>query len=105
MTLLRLTRILNFMKACLDRDGRLPSPRPLAQEPFQPLADRYLLGRRLLQAFHYDGIIRGVTADGIVFTPPVDASLVAQFLRGLAALTLRGVNSSSCATVRVSPFL
>jgi len=102
VTLLRLTRILNFMKTCLDREGCLPAPRPLDEVPYRPDEDRYRLGQRLLQAFRYDGIIRGVTADRLIFEPPVDASLVTQFLAGLASTTLRGVTSSSSAVCRMS---
>lgn len=104
VTLLRLARILNFMKACLDRDGRLPMPRPIEDDARPPTSDRRQLGKRLLQAFFFDGIIRGVSADGRLFVPPTAASLVASFLQGLAGMTLRGVASASSDVIRSPRF-
>ena len=58
-TLLRLARILNFMKQCLDEEGHLPSPEPFAHRTHRISGKRSDIGRRLLRWFLSDGIIRG----------------------------------------------
>ncbi len=89
VTLLRLARILNFMKSLLDRKIPLPaaSPAPiLAVDP----ADRLDIGRRILSRFLADGRIYGVTPQGEVFAHYVCEKLCRQFLAGLAAIKVRG---------------
>jgi radical SAM superfamily enzyme YgiQ (UPF0313 family) len=87
-TLLRLARILNFMKSIKDDGVPIPDP-----EPFKPEFSRGLTtgaGKRLLGWFLHDGRIRGVTPEGEVFEHGVDLRLTRAFLAGLARVELRG---------------
>jgi radical SAM superfamily enzyme YgiQ (UPF0313 family) len=88
-TLLRLGRILNFMKHLLDRGLPLPAPRPPDADVLAP-GDRIDTGRRLLSWFLADGCIRGLTPDGVVYDHRSDRRLCDRFLNGLRKITLRG---------------
>ena len=84
-TLLRLGRILNFMKR-LDAEN-VPLPEPaVAAARLNPDSDRRALGVTLLAAFLLDGAIRGVDADGSVYEHRASATLCRQFLDGLAGI-------------------
>jgi radical SAM superfamily enzyme YgiQ (UPF0313 family) len=89
-TLLRLGRILNFMKALLDHGESLPAPAPLEAVDLAGVTDRVAMGRVLLQAFLHDGIIRGVTREGEAFVHRASRDLCHAFLAGLRACGLRG---------------
>lgn len=89
VTLLRLGRILNFMKQLIDRGLPLPVPMPEETAPFEP-ADRLATGRRLLARFLADGRIRGVTPDGEVYDHLACPDLVRKFIDGLGKIALRG---------------
>jgi hypothetical protein len=86
VTLLRLGRILNFMKSLLDRDSRIP-------EPSNTPEDRIESGKQLLQHFLHDGKIRGTTPDGTVFEHRIAEHLTKQFLEGIKKIHLRGYQS------------
>jgi radical SAM superfamily enzyme YgiQ (UPF0313 family) len=88
-TLLRLGRVLNFMKHLLDSGQKLPSPSPAGCEPVDP-KNRITAGRELLAAFLADGRIRGVTPDGMVYVHHTSPALIARFREGLKRITLRG---------------
>jgi len=90
VTLLRLARLLNFIKAEVDRGRRLPAAEQIAEGRLT-LADREALGRRLLAAFLDDGRLRGVDPDGEVYLHRVDTTLCRAFVRRLAAAQIRGV--------------
>jgi radical SAM superfamily enzyme YgiQ (UPF0313 family) len=95
-TLLRLARLVNFIKAQLDDGQGLPAPEPLAPGRLAPAlagADREVLGRRLLAAFFHDGGLRGVDPDGEVYLHRVDEALCDAFARRIVAAQgqLRGV--------------
>jgi anaerobic magnesium-protoporphyrin IX monomethyl ester cyclase len=89
VTLLRLGRILNFMKSILDLDQRLPLP---AKPPRRtdPRTDRITIGRQLLAAFFRDGNIYGIDADGWLYSHCIDPALAHAFLKGLNSATLQG---------------
>ncbi|MDJ0811622.1 MAG: radical SAM protein [Desulfobacterales bacterium] len=89
-TLLRLTRILNFMKACLDQDGEIPMPAPVRVENFDTTGDRFAKGRHLLQGFLYDGKIRGFDRQGRIFAHRADEELADRFRAGLDAGSIQG---------------
>lgn len=91
MTLLRLARILNFMKHCLDELGRLPSPEPFAQTTQDVSGNRSEIGRQLLRWFLKDGIFRGVSKSGKIMVHPTTMRLSQAFLKGLQTITVRGV--------------
>jgi radical SAM superfamily enzyme YgiQ (UPF0313 family) len=89
VTLLRLSRIINFMKLLVD--SGLPLPRPAQAGSFIPASiDRTEAGRQLLQFFLYDGIIRGVSPDGRVFEHEIDLELCKKFIAGMRSIQIRG---------------
>jgi radical SAM superfamily enzyme YgiQ (UPF0313 family) len=91
-TLLRLGRILNFMKSVLDRGDKLPEPAP-AREALKNPESRFESGIQLLQHFIHDGKIRGATPDGNVFEHMTAGHLAEQFLEGIKRIRLRGYSS------------
>jgi hypothetical protein len=73
LTLLRLGRILNFSKDLMKK-GIPIAPQPLDQELlFQ--AGRHDTGRRLLESFYHDGLIRGIGPDGRIHIHETSQSL------------------------------
>lgn len=90
-TLLRLARIINFMKHCLDEEGGLPSPEPFAHNTHQVSGNRFDIGRQLLGWFLNDGIFRGVSKNGDMMVHPTAMRLSQAFLKGLQKISVRGV--------------
>jgi len=88
-TLLRLSRIINFMKSIVDSGRPLPDPVPAVDFITNP-GDRDNAGRQLLQFFLNDGIIRGVSPDGDVFAHEIDLALSKKFLAGLKTIKIKG---------------
>lgn len=92
VTLMRLARMLNFMKSEIDTRGRLPEPRRFT--PGAAVADprdRTAASRRLLQWFLADGVIRGLDPSGTVYPHHQDARVAGKFLLGLKKGRMRGV--------------
>jgi radical SAM superfamily enzyme YgiQ (UPF0313 family) len=89
VTLLRLSRIINFMKSLIDSGLPLPGPAQ-ATDGISTSNDRREVGRQLLQFFLYDGIIRGLSPDGEVFEHEIDLDLSKKFLAGLKAINVIG---------------
>jgi len=89
VTLLRLSRIINFMKSLIDSGLPLPDPAQ-ATDGISTSNDRREVGRQLLQFFLYDGIIRGLSPDGEVFEHEIDLDLSKKFLAGLKAINVIG---------------
>lgn len=89
VTLLRLGRVLNFMKQLLDRGHPMPLP---AKPPrwMDPKADRLSMGKQLLAAFLDNGVIWGVDSDGNLYPHTIDPSLSRWFLSECKKITLRG---------------
>lgn len=90
VTLLRLGRILNFMKSLLDQGQKLPDPMP--PSPACSTEDRQELGKHLLAAFLYDARIRGADADGRIYEHRIDTRLTRQFIHGIQDIQLRGAS-------------
>ena len=90
-TLLRLTRMLNFMKHCQDMSGTLPSPAHLDRDVRLPPQARETNGRLLLQGFLYDGKIRGIDRRGWVYVHQTADHLIRAFRDGLGTTALQGV--------------
>jgi radical SAM superfamily enzyme YgiQ (UPF0313 family) len=88
-TLLRLGRILNFMKHLLDGGQALPPPSLAGLAGIDP-ANRIEAGRRLLAAFLSDGRIRGLTPTGEIYEHRVATAMITRFLQGLQTRVLRG---------------
>lgn len=91
-TLLRLGRILNFVKQLIDRGLPLPSPQAAAGA-IDP-GDRLAAGRALLGWFLADGQVRGITPEGDVYAHAVASRLVDRFLEGLRSRPVRGATSA-----------
>jgi hypothetical protein len=92
LTLLRLARMLNFMKLCVDETGHLPTPEPIPPQAHHLAGSRYNNGHQLVRWFLNDGIIRGVQRDGKVFAHPTDTCLTYAFIKGLESIAVCGVN-------------
>ncbi len=90
-TLLRLARITNFMKSILKKDNSLPAPELFDKTCIVDVMDRTAAGKKLLSWFLYDGIIRGITGDGLIFEHHAEKKLSEQFLNGLDKISLRTV--------------
>lgn len=107
VTLLRLGRLLNFIKA-LAADGQpLPRATPMA-DVVDPSMDRQAVGGRIVAAFLTDGLIRGVEPDGTVYAHRVSTALCRRFLAGLKAMPEIGlapvsIGKQNSATVGVHP--
>jgi radical SAM superfamily enzyme YgiQ (UPF0313 family) len=84
VTLLRLGRILNFIKHLVAVDVPLPSAAALSGK-LDPSLSRQQVGMKLLAAFLFDGGIRGVESDGTVYAHRVSGRLCRRFLKGLKA--------------------
>jgi radical SAM superfamily enzyme YgiQ (UPF0313 family) len=90
VTVLRLARILNFMKSLIDTGIYIAMDATPGEIRINNPADRKETSRRLLSKFLHDGKIRGVTPQGEVFEHLISEKLAHAFLTGLAAIDLRG---------------
>ncbi|GLI33092.1 B12-binding domain-containing radical SAM protein [Desulforhabdus amnigena] len=86
VTLLRLGRILNFIKLLQSTENSPIAPSPLQTQNLSGIVDRMEKGRILLQSFLHDGIIRGVSPEGEVYTHKTSHSLCKMFIAGLKKL-------------------
>lgn len=91
VTLLRLSRILNFMKRLMDTKGTLPEPEAFC-DPLQSLSqDRQALSQKLLQWFLHDGKIRGADSKGKIYPHIIDSGLTQQFIEKIKTIPVAGV--------------
>ena len=100
ITLVRLGRIINFMKSLVDSNLPLPEPAPVFNR-ITISKDRREAGRQLLQFFLDDGIIRGVSRNGELFAHEIDLELSKKFIAGLESIDLKGAiagggNANNC---------
>ena len=91
VTLLRLARILNFMKSEIDTRGWLPEPEVFSTKASVAKADRTQISRMLLAWFLADGVIRGADRSGEIYAHRTEPVLSHRFLEGLATRKLLGV--------------
>jgi anaerobic magnesium-protoporphyrin IX monomethyl ester cyclase len=92
VTLLRLSRILNFMKTLADQQLLPVPPEPCAPDPVHiEVTDRFAASLQLLKCFLHDGIIRGVSPSGEVFPHLCDTALTREFIEQITTITVRGV--------------
>jgi radical SAM superfamily enzyme YgiQ (UPF0313 family) len=82
VTLLRLGRILNFIKSLLAAGVAMPLPAPVGDRVEASL-NRQQKGLKLLKAFLWDGGIRGLEPDGTIYDHRVSTDLCRRFLGGL----------------------
>ena len=94
VTLLRLARLLNFMKSLLDRQMALPLPRPVPAGTVLDSSRPMDASLVLLQGFLHDGGIRGLSPQGRVFDHIVDQDLARMFLGGVSRIPLCGTRIS-----------
>jgi len=80
-TLLRLSRIINFIKSLRKNLITLPPPRPFHNPDLSAYSERTERGLLLLSYFFDDGIIRGITPEGEVYEHPTALDLTQEFLR------------------------
>jgi anaerobic magnesium-protoporphyrin IX monomethyl ester cyclase len=90
ITLLRLARILNFMKLLKDMERKMPEPEPYDEKTRLPLENRMELGVKLLGWFFQDGKIRGISKEGQVYEHLGSQEVTRSFLSGLKEVSLKG---------------
>jgi len=92
VTLMRMGRLLNFMKALTDQkiDFEAKSVGDLRKN--LTLESRQNSGILLLQMFLTDGGIRGITPDGRLYEHEVSLDLTHRFRKGLRAIKIKGVS-------------
>lgn len=90
VTLMRLARMINFMKTLIDQGRTLPSPMNGIEEKIRENSDRMKIGEYLLAGFLKDGKIRGVTTRGEVYAHRVDDTVTGEFLSRLKTISLVG---------------
>ncbi len=80
ITLLRLSRIINFIKSLYKKRTELPDPQSFSDSKQPISSDRSENGLLLLSWFFADGIIRGITPDGTIYEHPTALPLTRRFL-------------------------
>jgi len=95
VTILRLGRILNFMKFLVDSGKKLPHPEEIQTDRIdeKDLKDRTQIGITLLQWFLFDGKIRGVDPSGKIYEHAISTTVTWQFIEGLKRIEIRGVRT------------
>jgi len=91
VTLLRLSRIINFMKHLVDSYGNIPDPEIVPDVSSLLVINRETVSQKLLQWFLFDGKIRGVTDTGKVYDHLSDDGLVKKCIKKLKAIEIKGV--------------
>jgi anaerobic magnesium-protoporphyrin IX monomethyl ester cyclase len=89
ITLLRLARILNFIKTRIDIHGSLPLGKTCVSDLL--VGHRDTISHKLVQYFLQDGIIRGVDKKGNLYAHKTDADLCQKFIKAIKTLPLMGV--------------
>jgi radical SAM superfamily enzyme YgiQ (UPF0313 family) len=89
VTLLRLGRIINFMKFLIDLDAA-SSGTPKHPADTQEHDTRIENGKNLLRMFLDDGRIRGITPEGDIFEHNISIELSRRFIRRLQGISVRG---------------
>ena len=91
ITLLRLGRILNFIKKLIDAGEMIPEPSKQSSNVSEKFSDP---DKTLLSWFLNDGHIRGMAPDGKLFTHAVCHRLTRMFINGLMSHEIRGCRSA-----------
>lgn len=81
VTLLRLGRILNFIKLLKERNETIPSPLPFSAQDNIDTSDRIETGKKILQWFFHDGKIRGATPYGEIYEHNISTDLSRYFIK------------------------
>ena len=91
VTLLRLSRILNFIKHLIDTKGEIPEPKPFCGQKKTFSLDRQALSEELLQWFLHDEKIRGVYPGGEIYTHVTDSNLTKKFIKRIKTIPIAGI--------------
>lgn len=89
VTLLRLSRIINFMKMLVKRGGKIPEPVDCQDQNINHISDRTMLGRQLLAWFLSDGFIRGVTPRGEIYEHQISTALTGRFIEKIQTIQIQ----------------
>lgn len=89
VTLLRLGRILNFMKYLVDRGWNITGA-SIKKSRIENQDNRIETGKKFLRMFLNDGKIRGITPEGEVFEHRVSTELTKKFIQRLKGIRVRG---------------
>jgi len=92
VTLLRLSRILNFMKHLIDTNGQIPKPMEFPDIKTFAFTDRQTISKKLLQWFLNDGKIRGADSKGNIYTHNTDDKISQQFIEQIYTIKIVGVS-------------
>lgn len=95
-TILRLGRILNFMKTLADHENRIPGPAPVPGNLGGLAGDRLETGKVLLKAFLNDGVIRGIDPDSRIFPHNTSTNLSELFIQGMKYRKIKGCGGGAC---------
>jgi len=93
-TLLRLGRILNFMKSLKDSGIEIPEPSPHIKKVIKT-DNRRDAGIDLLKGFLHDGQIRGLDRSGAVYEHIICNETAGLFVKGIKQAGLRGCRTGS----------
>jgi radical SAM superfamily enzyme YgiQ (UPF0313 family) len=92
VTLMRLGRIINFMKHLVDKGITPPPPQDFnASSRILRTVDRETAGIELLSGLFKDGRIRGITPEGAIYDHTISGPLVERFLKLLQNCRVKGV--------------
>ncbi|MBU0991085.1 MAG: B12-binding domain-containing radical SAM protein [Proteobacteria bacterium] len=80
VTLLRLARIINFIKALKAKGEEIPKPHPYKTSSLKDMSDRTALGKQILSWFFHDGKIRGIEPGGLIYEHAVSKPLTKGFI-------------------------
>ena len=83
ITLLRLARIVNFLKSLSSGELSALKPSSFSKISLDYLNSRKEIGLQLLRGFFHDGIIRGITPDGDIYNHICSDRLASLFIDGL----------------------
>ncbi|MFH2046640.1 MAG: radical SAM protein [Pseudomonadota bacterium] len=89
VTILRLGRILNFMKSLIDSGYEIPEPLPFIKEQIKD-SDRTETGIKLLKWFLFDAKIRGVNKEGSIYEHSICAKTAGLFAEQIIKVDLKG---------------
>lgn len=89
VTILRLGRILNFMKSLIDSGYKIPEPAPFMEDQIKSI-DRTETGIKLLKWFLFDAKIRGVNKEGCVYEHSICARTAGLFAEQIIKADLKG---------------
>ncbi|MBF0225258.1 MAG: B12-binding domain-containing radical SAM protein [Desulfobacterales bacterium] len=89
ITLLRLSRIINFMKFLVDIEDPLYSK----CQTFKISKDKIEIGKKLIDLFFKDGNIRGINKDGEIYSQLISKEVTNTFINSLINIQLSGIIS------------